>query len=124
MVLRRDGRDPGEQPVREAPEARSIPASAGGPAGLAGGDARVPAPRDRLPDGRSGEDARSAKPEGEQQAEDQSGDKPRKGLLSRHPIAGLIGVILLAAVAVAGYVYWDNARHFESTDDAFIAARQ
>ena len=25
---------------------------------------------------------------------------------------------------LAGYVYWDNAQHFESTDDAFIAARQ
>ena len=25
---------------------------------------------------------------------------------------------------VGGYLYWDNASHFESTDDAFIAARQ
>ncbi|HEY4044680.1 MAG TPA: HlyD family secretion protein [Rhodopila sp.] len=24
----------------------------------------------------------------------------------------------------AGYFYWDNVRHFESTDDAFVAARQ
>jgi membrane fusion protein (multidrug efflux system) len=124
MMLRRDGRVPGEQPVREAPEPRSNPASAGGPAGLEGGDASDPAPQDRPSDGRSGEDARSAKAEGEQQAGDESGDKPREGFLSRHPIAVVIGLILLAAVAVAGYVYWDNARHFESTDDAFIAARQ
>ena len=26
--------------------------------------------------------------------------------------------------AVAGYLYWDHGSHFESTDDAFIAARQ
>jgi membrane fusion protein (multidrug efflux system) len=35
-----------------------------------------------------------------------------------------LGGLLLASVAVAGYLYWDNASHFESTDDAFIAARQ
>jgi membrane fusion protein (multidrug efflux system) len=27
-------------------------------------------------------------------------------------------------VTTGGFVYWDYARHFESTDDAFIAARQ
>jgi membrane fusion protein, multidrug efflux system len=26
--------------------------------------------------------------------------------------------------ATAGYLYWDHTSHFESTDDAFIAARQ
>jgi len=35
-----------------------------------------------------------------------------------------LGALLLASVAVGGYVYWDNASHYESTDDAFIAARQ
>jgi hypothetical protein len=25
---------------------------------------------------------------------------------------------------MGGYLYWDNARYFETTDDAFIAARQ
>ena len=35
-----------------------------------------------------------------------------------------LGALLLASVAGAGYVYWDNAGHFESTDDAFIEARQ
>jgi membrane fusion protein (multidrug efflux system) len=28
------------------------------------------------------------------------------------------------AAGVAAYIYWDNSSHFESTDDAFIAARQ
>src|SRR6202021_4072128 len=31
---------------------------------------------------------------------------------------------LLASVAGGGYVYWDSTSHFETTDDAFIAARQ
>jgi membrane fusion protein, multidrug efflux system len=35
-----------------------------------------------------------------------------------------LGALLLASVAGGGYVYWDNASHYESTDDAFIAARQ
>jgi membrane fusion protein (multidrug efflux system) len=34
---------------------------------------------------------------------------------------GLLGALIVAA---GGYLYWDNARHFETTDDAFIAARQ
>ena len=33
-------------------------------------------------------------------------------------------MLLLIPVAAGGYLYWDNARRFESTDDSFIAARQ
>ena len=32
--------------------------------------------------------------------------------------------LTLIVGAPAGYIYWDNSSHFESTDDAFIAARQ
>jgi membrane fusion protein (multidrug efflux system) len=32
--------------------------------------------------------------------------------------------LLSILVAAGGYLYWDNAAHFESTDDSFIAARQ
>ena len=36
-----------------------------------------------------------------------------------------IGLVALTAVAAgAGYIWWDNSSHFETTDDAFIAARQ
>jgi len=35
-----------------------------------------------------------------------------------------IGAMLLAAVVSGGYLYVDYAEHFQSTDDAFIAARQ
>jgi membrane fusion protein (multidrug efflux system) len=46
------------------------------------------------------------------------------GLLRNHPIATGIGAIALLVMAAAGDVYWDHAGHFQSTDDAFIAARQ
>jgi membrane fusion protein (multidrug efflux system) len=35
--------------------------------------------------------------------------------------AGLIALLIAGAAA---YVYWDHTSHFESTDDAFVAARQ
>lgn len=44
--------------------------------------------------------------------------------MRRRPVTVAIGVILLLAVTAGGYVYWDYTSHFESTDDAFIAARQ
>jgi membrane fusion protein (multidrug efflux system) len=50
-------------------------------------------------------------------------DTPRKGK-PRRPLALSLGALLLASVAGGGYVYWDSASHFQSTDDAFIAARQ
>jgi membrane fusion protein (multidrug efflux system) len=33
-------------------------------------------------------------------------------------------VLLLASLGGGGYLYWDNARRYETTDDAFVAARQ
>lgn len=51
-------------------------------------------------------------------------DMPRQGLFRRHPVGAVVGLALLLATAAGGYVYYDAAAHFESTDDAFIAARQ
>ncbi len=51
-------------------------------------------------------------------------EKPRRGLLRRHPLMAGVGLIALVLASAAAYVYWDNSSHFESTDDAFIAARQ
>jgi membrane fusion protein (multidrug efflux system) len=48
----------------------------------------------------------------------------RAGFLRRRPIISAIGAVLLAAALAGGYLYVDYARDFESTDDAFIAARQ
>jgi membrane fusion protein (multidrug efflux system) len=44
--------------------------------------------------------------------------------LRRRPVVSAIGAMLLASALGAGYIYLDNAEHFQSTDDAFIAARQ
>jgi membrane fusion protein (multidrug efflux system) len=48
----------------------------------------------------------------------------RKGLLHRRPVVLAIGAMLLAAAVGGGSLYLDYAWHFQSTDDAFIAARQ
>ena len=53
-----------------------------------------------------------------------TGKKSRTGLLKRRPVLFAIGAMLLAAAVGGGYVYLDYAEHFQSTDDAFIAARQ
>lgn len=45
-------------------------------------------------------------------------------LLRRRPVATVIAVALLATTVLAGSLYWDDARRFQTTDDAFIAARQ
>jgi membrane fusion protein (multidrug efflux system) len=64
-------------------------------------------------------------PEPEQQEDhDREGEAPRRGFIRRHPVLAAIGAASLLLAAGAGYVYWDYASHFESTDDAFIAARQ
>jgi membrane fusion protein (multidrug efflux system) len=51
-------------------------------------------------------------------------DEPRRSILRRRPFAFVGALILLFVALPAGYLYWDYASHFESTDDAFIAARQ
>ncbi|MBV8441910.1 MAG: efflux RND transporter periplasmic adaptor subunit [Hyphomicrobiales bacterium] len=84
-------------PVREAPPAAERPAR---PADSE--PARAPAP----------------------QQDDNAAGKPRRGWLRRHPFLALVGLITLLLAAVAAYLYWDETGHFESTDDAFIAARQ
>ena len=48
----------------------------------------------------------------------------RNSVLHRRPIVSAIGAMLLAAALGGGYVYLNYAERFQSTDDAFIAARQ
>jgi membrane fusion protein, multidrug efflux system len=50
-------------------------------------------------------------------------DKPPRSTF-RRVLHVSLGALLLASAAGGGYLYWDNARHFATTDDAFIAARQ
>src|SRR3984893_3040597 len=50
--------------------------------------------------------------------------KSRTSLLKRRPVVFAIGAMLLASILAGGYIYLDYAERFQSTDDAFIAARQ
>ncbi|HEY2528343.1 MAG TPA: HlyD family secretion protein [Xanthobacteraceae bacterium] len=53
-----------------------------------------------------------------------TGKRYRAGFLRRRPVIAATSAMLLASALGGGYLYLDNAEHFESTDDAFIAARQ
>jgi membrane fusion protein (multidrug efflux system) len=77
-----------------------------------------PAPPELRDDGSSDNKAAEQTPPGEQ-----GHDEAHKGVL-RRPFV-IVAAALLALTAVAsGYIYWDYASHFESTDDAFIQSRQ
>ncbi|WP_426408501.1 HlyD family secretion protein [Bradyrhizobium ganzhouense] len=77
--------------------------------------ARAPAPNKSPAD-------KTPQPETEQS---QTIGKARSdSFLRRRPVASAISAVLLAAAIGGGYLYMDYAEHFESTDDAFIAARQ
>ncbi len=71
----------------------------------------------------SGPDVAPAAPQKDPQ-ESKPADKPRRGMVRRHPILALFGLIALLVAGAATYIYWDYSGHFELTDDAFIAARQ
>ncbi|HLG80330.1 MAG TPA: HlyD family secretion protein [Bradyrhizobium sp.] len=88
------------------------------------GQARSPAqhrPADRL----SPSDELRASPSLPGVEPPQPTDAPqRRGLLRRRPVVAAIGALLLAVVLGGGYLYVDQAGRYQSTDDAFIAARQ
>ena len=75
---------------------------------------RAPAPaEDRVVKLPSEHDDQHPKREGD--------NEPHRRVLPGRPMA--IGLLALLTATAAGYVYWDHARRFVSTDDAFIAAR-
>ncbi len=80
--------------------------------------------RQQRPSGETRSPVLPAEPEEGPQAADASHNEPPKPTGRRHPIAVGIGLALFALAAGSGSIYWGYARHFESTDDAFIAARQ
>jgi membrane fusion protein (multidrug efflux system) len=53
-----------------------------------------------------------------------SSGESHKSFRRRHPVGVVVGSALLVLAAAGGYLYWNYASHFKSTDDAFIAARQ
>jgi membrane fusion protein, multidrug efflux system len=118
------------QPVEEITQPRANSAPASGPA--AANEAKEPearearegglAPQDRRPDGR---DSPADKPErGDQTADGGGGGEAQNTSPRRRMIAIAFGAILGALAIAGGYLYWDYAGHFQSTDDAFIASRQ
>src|SRR5262245_33554653 len=137
MRLNRHDRDPSDQGLSEFPwpqHARSAAPSAssndrrsadGSSASVEARAPQVPAPvqepsRDapRVPEAppeREGQHAASG---------DSGGNVPRRGPVRRHPFAFIIGLLVFILGAASGYLYWDYTKHFQWTDDAFIAARQ
>jgi hypothetical protein len=118
MMLERDSRGPGDQTVLEAPQSESPPLRGKGePHGPAADETdwlRSPPRRGQLFD---------ADDDLEPQ-ERRVGGEAHNGRLARHPIAAAFGLLCALLALPAGYIYWDYASHFETTDDAYIAARQ
>jgi membrane fusion protein (multidrug efflux system) len=95
-------------------------AESGRPAGRNRSDQSV-----RAFDPSSQDAGRPANQEGETEAKARPrGRQTDEGFFRRHPIITLVGALLLIGAVVAGGLWWLNARHYETTDDAFIDARQ
>src|SRR6201999_3383002 len=91
-------------------------------------------PRDALPRGRSSElraEQRQPKPEDKKSdrsepKDDQAGDQGPKGIkgaFKKHPVAMIVCLGLIVLGVIVGIAWYLHARHFESTDDAFIDGR-
>jgi membrane fusion protein (multidrug efflux system) len=112
MLSNEDDHPVAESSVQEHPRPRSAP-----------GALREKPPADKAPGPRPAKNEPADEPDESARA-DESDQKPRGNVLRRHPIAAVFGAIVLVIAAGAGFIYLDYAGHFESTDDAFIAARQ
>jgi membrane fusion protein, multidrug efflux system len=66
----------------------------------------------------------AARPPAPPQTPQATAKERKNSLLRRRPVVFGIGAALLASAMAGGYLYTDYAGHFETTDDAFIAARQ
>ncbi|MBB4371841.1 membrane fusion protein (multidrug efflux system) [Bradyrhizobium sp. cir1] len=56
-------------------------------------------------------------------AEQPAKSPPLRDRLREHWLLTTMGAIVLVAALAGGLLYWLDVRHYESTDDAFIAAR-
>ncbi len=117
-MLRVTGEDTGDEALQDADLLER--AQSRGKGSKEETKARSPLAEERPAIGRQ----RPVTPEDQHPAEAKTGEKTRKSFLRRHPVASALGAILAAAATGAGYVYFDYTQHFQSTDDAFIAARQ
>jgi membrane fusion protein, multidrug efflux system len=124
----RNGQLPLEYPLPESARSRSRSsidnAALSADAGADVVRARTPPPQEEPPGKRR---IVEFPPQREERPAEQDGkgeEKRRAQFLRRHPLLFVLGLVLFAVATAAGYLYWDDARRFESTDDAFIAARQ
>jgi membrane fusion protein (multidrug efflux system) len=124
--------DRNEQSVEEYPDSRSARAGSWSSIGeqtlLADTGtelvrARMPAPPERPTGDLPIADSPPLHEDQQPEQDAERGDERRGSLLRRHPFALSFGLLLLIPMVAVGYFYWDHSRHFESTDDAFIAAR-
>lgn len=126
MDLQLQDLEQGEPSLLDAPHRQSDQAQS---PGRTGGEqpskadvlARKPVPQTRRP-----EEGRVAEwsPLVEDLHTGLSPERPRKRFILRRLLASASGLLLAIVVAGAGYLYWNYSSHFETTDDAFIAARQ
>lgn len=93
------------------------------------GDSRPPQParpaRQPKPARTADEDADTSDPKGGKEDEDGKEDGEKASEKPPMPrwkklLYWVVGLLILAALVIAGVLYWLHARHFESTDDAFI----
>jgi membrane fusion protein (multidrug efflux system) len=84
--------------------------------------AKAPLPADPVPDHPEPENHRPAPAETDPGHAE--GSDARPGVLARHRVAIAAATLVLTIVGTGGGIYLDYAGHFQSTDDAFIAARQ
>jgi membrane fusion protein (multidrug efflux system) len=74
----------------------------------------------QLPRGFAPREAHDRQPE----VDDPDQAQARSRFLQRNRVAIVVAAIAFIVMSAAGYLYWDYARRFESTDDAFIQSRQ
>ncbi|MBV8457365.1 MAG: biotin/lipoyl-binding protein, partial [Acetobacteraceae bacterium] len=117
-MLERESRETGDETLLDAPRSESAPVrqreKPHGPAADEVERLRAPARREQ-----PFEAEEDLEPE-----EHAAADETHQSWLRRHPIAVVFALVCLALALPAGYLYWDYTSHFETTDDAYIAARQ
>lgn len=75
--------------------------------------------RDEKPNGGDGKSDDRKKGDGEDRKDDEEPKKKKKGLLQR-PLLLIVGAVVLLAILIGGLLWWLHARHFETTDDAYV----
>ena len=84
-------------------------------------------PRKPAPDAKPKEPEQDKKPDDEKAGSKKDDGEKDNGEQSKPPMPRrkkllywAVGLLVLAALVTAGVLYWLNARHYETTDDAFI----